>query len=245
VNQDHERIEELLAGYVLLSLSGEDAIEADLLISEHVPSCPMCRDTMAGFQTLAGDLALAPEPSRPPELLLQRIRHSITEAPVRRRRSASFVAVAAGVAALVALSGLSLSLGNRASKAEQIRGQLLDVLGTLQQPGVNHVSLEPQGQTTQALLAVSGPGLEHMYIVGRDVPYPAAGRAYQLWLGSNGTFTRVGTEFVPEEGLVCLSLTFNPAPFDEILITEESVGSLPPAPSQDSLVWHASLSTAG
>ena len=55
---DHERIEELLAGYVLLALSGEDAIEADRLLSEHVPTCPMCRETLAGFQVCSIRLKL-------------------------------------------------------------------------------------------------------------------------------------------------------------------------------------------
>src|SRR6059036_381924 len=74
MNEDHDRIEEMLAGYVLLGLSGEDAVEADRLLSEHVPSCPRCRDAMAGFQAVAGDLALAVSPAQPPDLVLPRIR---------------------------------------------------------------------------------------------------------------------------------------------------------------------------
>jgi len=45
VTEDHERIDELLAGYVLLSLSGEDAAEADRILVDHVPSCATCRAT--------------------------------------------------------------------------------------------------------------------------------------------------------------------------------------------------------
>ena len=41
MNEDHVRIQELMAGYVLDGLSGEDAVEADRLLSEHVPSCPL------------------------------------------------------------------------------------------------------------------------------------------------------------------------------------------------------------
>src|SRR6266508_1773128 len=113
MNEDHDRIEELLAGYVLLGLSGEDAVEADRLLSEHVPSCPRCRDQVAGFQAVAGDLALAVSPIPPPDLLLPRIRRGVAETPVRRRNRASLVAVAAGVAAIVGLAGLSVQLGGR------------------------------------------------------------------------------------------------------------------------------------
>ena len=46
---DHDRIDELLAGYVLRSLSGEDAAEADVLLFEHVPACSQCRATLNDF----------------------------------------------------------------------------------------------------------------------------------------------------------------------------------------------------
>ena len=249
MNEEHERIEELLAGYALLGLSGEDAIEADRLLSEHVPSCPLCRETMAGFQAVAGELALAPTPVEPPELLLPRIRRSIADVPVRRGRSASLVAVAASVAALLALGGLSLSLGSRVSRAEAQRGKLLGLMQALQRPGANHVSLQPQGTASPGMqgsaspmMEVSGPSLEHMYVVGQDVPQPAPGNEYRLWLGSGGTFQAVeGGTFLPEDGLVVLELTVDPSRYDEILITEEPAGSNPSTPSTGGHVWHAGL----
>ena len=57
--EDHTAIEELLAGYVLRSLTGEDASEADRLLSDHVPICSLCRQTLAGFLGIAND-ALGP-----------------------------------------------------------------------------------------------------------------------------------------------------------------------------------------
>src|SRR5581483_10102807 len=243
VNGEHERIEELLAGYALLALSGEDAIEADRLLSEHVPSCPMCRDTLAGFQSVAGELALAPSPVAPPELMLPRLRRQLEHVSGRRRR-ATLVAAAAGGIALVTLSGLSMSLASRASKAEHAKVQLSDFVGTLQQPGASSVSLTSMDRSSPGMVEVSGPGFERMYIVGRDVPEPAPGHAYQLWLGSGGTFVPVGDMFLPEDGLVYIRLTFDPRPYDEILITEEAIGSRMSAPSRDGHVWHASLTGA-
>lgn len=234
MSQDHDRIEELLACYVLRGLSGEDAIEADRLLSDHVPTCPMCRETMAGFQAVAGDLALAPDPAPPSELLLPRIRRALAETPARRRpRGAGVVAVAASVAALVGLAGLSLSLGNRVSKAEAQRGSLLAAFSAMQQPGAIPVPLTSRGPASGGLAEISAPSLRRMYIVGQDVPAPAPGHAYQLWLGSNGTFVAVrGGMFIPEEdGMVVLELTFDPTPYDEILVTEEVAGSTPAAPS--------------
>ncbi|HET6776515.1 MAG TPA: anti-sigma factor [Actinomycetota bacterium] len=241
MNEDHVRIQELMAGYVLDGLSGEDAVEADRLLSEHVPSCPLCRDQLAGFQAVAGDLALAVSPAQPPDLLLPRIRRGVAET-VRRRRRASLVAVAAGVAAIVGLAGLSVQLGGRVSRTEQQRGRLLAAMEVLQQPGANPVSLESQGQTAAGLVEVSGPGLELMYVIGTDVPMPSPGRMYQLWLGTNGTFVRVEDgQFVPEDGLVLLELTVDTARYDEILVTEERMGDAPASPSHSGHTWHAFL----
>ncbi|MBW8742248.1 MAG: hypothetical protein JF623_06400 [Acidobacteria bacterium] len=52
---DHDAADELLAGYVLGSLSGPDAEEADRLLTEHVPDCLTCRTTLDAFRGSRGD----------------------------------------------------------------------------------------------------------------------------------------------------------------------------------------------
>ncbi len=141
-----------------------------------------------------------------------------------------------------ALAGLSLSLGNRVSKVESQRGSLAEALALMQQPNANPVSLQGQGTSSGGLVEISGPDVKQMYIVGHGVPDPAPGDAYQLWLGSGGTFTAVGDMFVPEQGLVVLELTFDPLPYDTILITEEVAGPAPATPG--SARWSADLAPA-
>jgi hypothetical protein len=247
VTRDHERIEELLAGYALLGLTGEDAIDADRLLSEHVPTCLTCRDTLAGLQAVTGELALAADPIPPPDLLLPRIRRELDLAvPQARRRGNGRLIAAAGVVAVVSLAALSVSLSGRVSRTEAQRGQLVEALTAMQQPGANPVSLQPKGFSSPGLMEVSGPDLERVYIVGHGVPQPAEGYAYQLWLGSAGTFQAVGRQFIPDElGLVILSLTFDPSPYDEILITEEPAGATPERPSEGAAhVWSAAVEAA-
>jgi hypothetical protein len=146
----------------------------------------------------------------------------------------SRLAVAASVAALVGMAGFSISLSGRASKAEEQRGQLLAVLSAMGQPGASPVSLRSQSGGAGGLVEVSGPTFERMFLYGDDVPDPAPGYEYQLWLGSGGTFQPIGAPFRPEDGIVLLELlNVDTSRFDEIWITEELEGSHPTAPSAD------------
>lgn len=243
---DHERIEELLAGYVLLALSGPDAASADRVLSEHVPSCARCRRTLADLQVVAGDLALAPAPVEPPETLLPKIHRAIDEVPLagRPQRRAAFVALAASVVALVALGGLSVALGTRLSDAETRAGTALEILSLMRSPGAEPVSLAPQGETPagSTLTEVSAPAVRTLYIVAESCPEPAPGKGYQLWLGSDGEWFAIGPMFWPEEGVVLLEIEgVDTSVYDAIWITEEPVGRAPGEPSTDGLSWQAEL----
>ena len=236
---EHERIEELLAGYALLALEGDEADEADQLLSEHVPSCPACRELLAGFRALTGELALATPPVAAPDLTLARIRRELGHQPVRRRRRAGMLALAASVVALVGMVGLSVSLGDRATRAEEQRGTALALLNAMQQPGADPVALEG---STDGMVEISGPNLERMYLYGQDIPDPASGFAYQLWLGAGGAFRPIGERFRPDGGLVLLELTVDASVYDEVLITEERMGETPSVPTLESgHTWRASI----
>lgn len=242
--QDHERIEELLAGYALLALSGEDAREADHLLADHVPSCPSCRQMLSDFQTLAGDLALVADPVPAPDLVLARLHRDLDEVPLsgRRGRRTSLLAVAASVAALVALGGLSFVMVNRANRAEDRIATALDLITTMQSPGANQVQVDPRSSTpaTGRFLEVSAPDVRVLYLVARDCPDPEPGHDYVIWLGAGGSFTPV-ERFVPLEGLVLLALPVDVSRFDAIWITEEVAGVPPQAPSTNGRSWGGQL----
>jgi hypothetical protein len=245
LNEDHERIEELLAGYALLSLSGEDASEADRIVTEHVPGCPRCRRSLAEFRALSGDLALAASPAEPPETLLPRIRRAIEDVPLagRRPRRGVFVAAAASVAALVAMGGLSLVLGGRLSDAETQAGTALEILTLMRSPGAQPVDVTPQGDTPPSsnIVEVSAPDIRRLYLAAEFCPDPASGHGYQLWLGSGGEWSPVGEMFVPDDGVLLLELEVDVSRYDELWITEEPLGSPPAEPSTDGHTWFAEL----
>jgi Anti-sigma-K factor rskA len=243
VTDEHERNLELLAGYALIALEGPDAEEADRLLSDHVPWCVTCRGALADFRDLTGELGLAADPADPPELVIARIRRGIEDVPIRRRRGVGTVALVASVAALLGMAGFTLSLGSRATRAEAERGTALEVLNAMRQPGADPVALEASSTGTAGrLFEVSDPGLEHMYLYGDQVPEPAEGNGFQLWLGGAGAFDPLGDPFFPQGGVVLLRLTVDPSRYDEILITEEPLGVEPEEPTLgDGHTWRASI----
>ena len=245
MTEDHERIDELLAGYAMLSLDGEDAAAADRILAEHVPSCFTCRQTLSDLHDLGGELALAADPVTPPDLLLSRIRHAMDDVPLSGRpsRRGSFVALAASVAALVAMGGLSFVMAGRASRAEDRTTTAIELLSLMRSPGVAPVRVDPQGETPSesGFLEVSASDVRRLYLAADGCPDPAPGHAYQLWLGNDGTFTPFGEMFVPTNGVVLLELVVDVSRYDELWITEEAIGPPPATPSTDRRSWRAGL----
>lgn len=243
--EDHERIDELLAGYALLSLEGEDAAEADRVLSEHVPGCARCRRTLAEFQALSGDLALATSPADPPETMLPRIHRAMDEVPMEERRSrrGALIAVAASAVALVAMGGLSLVMGNRLNDAEARAGTALEFISAMQSSGSQPVNVAPEGSTPQesGLVEVSAPEIQRIYVASSNCPEPAPGHAYQLWLGSAGEWVPVGQMFRPEDGVVLLEVPVDVSRFDAIWISEEIEGAPLDEPSTEWQSWSATL----
>src|SRR5688500_11090216 len=106
--REHDRVEELLAGYALRSLTGDDAREADRLLSEHVPVWENRRATLLAFSETVSVLALAADPMPPPETLLPRLHREI-EPLTARRPAGRWVGVAAGMAVVLVTGGLAVS----------------------------------------------------------------------------------------------------------------------------------------
>ncbi|MEX0743560.1 MAG: hypothetical protein WD248_04290, partial [Actinomycetota bacterium] len=181
---DHERIEELLAGHALHTLSEQDAAEAELLLVGHVPTCHTCLRTVSDFQGVTGELALAADPVSPPDLVLGRIHRGIGQIPgVPTGRGSFTAALAVGVVALVAMGGLSLMMADRASEAQDDRSLALELLSVMNSPGVSPVNVGQEGSAASAADFVGVAAIRRFYLVADVCPEPKPGHAYQLWLG--------------------------------------------------------------
>jgi hypothetical protein len=249
LTEDHEQLEELLAGYALLTLSGEDAARADRILTEHVPGCARCRRTLADYRTLAGELALAAAPVDPPDTALAHIHRAMDDVPLagRRPRRGTLIALAASIVALVAMGGLSLVLGGRLNEAQTQAGTALEIVSAMRSPGAQPVHVEPQGDLPpdSGVVEVSAPDIRRLYLAGDAFPEATPGRAYQLWLGSDGTWAAVGDQFWPDDGVILLEVVVDVARYDAIWITEEPIGTVPQDPSTDGRTWRALLPSTG
>jgi hypothetical protein len=226
-SRDHERMHELLAGYVLRSLSGEDASDTDRLLSDHVPGCQECRDTLVDFQSLTADLALDAAPMAPPDTLLPLLRRQL-EPTERRRRPVQLFAVAASVVAVVGLSGLAVTQGMRASQSRARQADIQAALEAARRPGA---SLVPVGPATE----ISAPGSAEVYLYGSGVPEPPAGDVYRVWLvDPSGAASYIG-ELRIDDGFAFARLTFDASQVTKILITVEPEDTAPDQPG--SVTW--------
>ncbi len=241
---DHDRIEELLAGYVLQSLSGEDASRADRLLASHVPSCSLCREILVEFQAVTGDLALTVPPMEPPDALLPRLHREIRSGPAFapvHRFSVPALAAAASFVALVAVAGFAVSLSGRVDEIESQRELVTQALSDASARGAAPVGLraEEGNRPDNAIVEISGP--ERFTLVGTAVPDPRAGDVYRIWFGRGGQWDYAG-EFVPEGGYVVLALSIDTSQYDQLLITEEPASAEPTSPADD-WAWSSSLAS--
>ena len=236
MTSEHDRIQELVAGHALRSLSGDDAREADRLLAEHVPTCPACRALLRDHEALAGDLALGADPREPPDLLLARL-HREMGAPGRRRRPVAVAAAAASFVAVMGFAGLAVSQGVRAANADERSALMSEALRFASRPDASAVELSaPSGAAAAPVTEITAPGVEVIYLVCHDVDPPEPGMIYRVWLRSGETFRYV-TEFEPDPAGTVLRVRFDPAAVDEVLITEEPADRAPGQPETGAIRW--------
>jgi hypothetical protein len=222
---DHEGTDELLAGYVLGSLSGPDAEEADRLLTEHVPGCLTCRATLDAFQGVTGELGLMADPLAPPDTLLPRMERELEGG--RRRRSqqwgpARIVAGAAAAVVLVGVVGLSL-LNDGANGPSELLTKA-DLAQVNQLKTETDTEVTPLGPTGTEAEEVSVPSRDELYVMGTFVASP--GFIYRLYAVKDGVATYIG-DVGPATGVVAFHVEVDPASVDKLLLRQEPAASPP------------------
>jgi hypothetical protein len=234
--EEHERIDELLAGYALRSLTGEDAVEADRVLSHHVPDCARCRETLLALSDTVADLALAADPIAPPETLLPRLHREI-EPRGARPPVGRWAGVAAGAAVILIAGGMAVSQAFRVGDLRDQNDLFAQALRYAQRPNADNARLVGVGATDPAPVSeVAAPDVDYFFLIGSDVPAAPAGRSYGIWL-SNGVQTLFAGTFVPGPEVTVVKVPFDRSRFDRVLITLEVEGAVPTEPGE--AVWEA------
>jgi hypothetical protein len=225
---DHDTIDELLAGYMLRALSGDDAVEADRLLTEHVPDCVTCRQTLDAFRGVVGDLGLAPRPAAPPETLLPRLQRELDGRRTRRmtnRSPAKLVFAAAAVVVTIGVGGLVVTQTGGTGSHALAQADLRQALAIAERPDARTNDLGPATEVT-------APGLGETWIYGTGVASPPPGLTYRLWaIAPGGGITYVG-DFAPIDGVVVLRLALDTSATIDLLVTLEPAGSNPGQPGE-------------
>lgn len=222
---EHERVEELLSGYVLGGLDPEERDLANQALSEHVPNCDRCREALDGLRLVAGDLALLAPPRTPPEALRDRLLGLV--APPRRRRPVWLSAAAVLVG--LSLAGATGSLAYRTVVLEGSRDHMATAISALAEPGASVVPLEGAGPHQVAMIYVVAAG--RIYVIATNMPAPED--AYRIWLLEDGHVWSPG-ELGIRDGTGVLTLHADVGRWDLMIVTDEPLDS--PTPTVSPLV---------
>lgn len=214
----------LAAPYALGALDEEEraAFEA------HLAQCAQCRQEIASFREVAGQLAVAAPDANPEPALRDRV---LTEArrvrPIRGSRRA-WLAAAAGFVLALFLGGAwwREREGRRALEARVAeQGELL---ATLLARDVGVANLAATGKPPSARLFWN-PQRQRVVMAVFDLPPAPAGRTYQLWAIATGLPpVSLGTFNTEPDGRLTAALDV-PAglAFDLTAVTEEPAGGSP------------------
>jgi hypothetical protein len=227
---DHEAIQELLAGYVLRSLSGEDAAEADRVLTEHVPGCDECRATLDAFHAVAGDLALGAAAIAPPDTLGARLRRDLEPRGSFRWNAGRIVALAASVVVVIGVGAVVMTRGGGGLENGQLaRAELTDIAKVAANPDTSRENLG--GNATELVSSAT----EKLYVFGTDVRLPPPGTVYRLWAGSPDapeSAAYIGDFLPTDDGMLLLEITLPASSVGQLFVTVEPAGSEPTTPGQ-------------
>ena len=245
---DNEHVDELLGLYALdvADESERAAVEA------HLPACARCRALLDGYQEsvhrLPNMLPLMSPPLRVRAGLLRALPH-------RGRLNASRLWVAGGVGVAASLvvgvalgvGIVALQLGDQVKETRAETAKLEEMMR--QERVVSYWAASPdtevlvlkattEGDRSYAMLMGPSSGRFAVLVAG-GMKKLGPGRAYQLWLTTDGQRASGGTFMVDESGWAQLQLRPQ-APVEELHgvgITEEPEGGSPRPTTEPVLVW--------
>ncbi|MGX2993387.1 anti-sigma factor [Streptomyces sp. JNUCC 64] len=223
-------IHTLAAAYALDALDGDDR-EA---FAHHLRRCEACHQDVTEFGATAARLAAAVSQSPPPELrrrtltAIAEVRQQPPRVAVPKRGSGSWrhaltpLALAASLVAAASFAGLAAwqyrTGEEHQRRISQSQQRLDDISAVLAAPDARTVRGEADNGARTAL--VVSRRAERAVFTAVDLPAPASGTTYQLWLDHRGTMHPAG--FIRRDGTVLVE--GDPSGATAVGLTLEPVG---------------------
>ncbi|HEY9805370.1 MAG TPA: anti-sigma factor [Candidatus Obscuribacterales bacterium] len=232
-----ERLEELLAGYVLGNLSSEEAEELQKILVEH----PEFRDELHHLQQALEVLPYALPESFPVSALRSNLletaslKNNARSTPKTKiiRFSLPWKQLAGGLAAALVLVFCvdNYRLRQQAVSQQALIARQKDVIAMLQQPNTHLVSLkglEPAAAASGSIVIT--PGESNIVLVLQNLPILPAGQFYYLWSVVEGKKILWGQFKANSQGRVFVKLVPPSSEMTALVVTVES-GSQPERPA--------------
>lgn len=214
-----ERLEELMAGYVLGNLSPEEAEELRLLLTEHPELATEVHRLQEVLEVMPYALPeVAPPPHLRSTLLEAASADSIAVASPRASQNPNSVARGRGrlrgsplvwssiIGSVAAIVAIALGLDNYRIKQQVVWQK--DVITMLQQPDTHLVSLKGMDQASAASGSiVMTPGEPKAVLILQNLPVLPKGQFYQLWAVVNNEKIPWGQFNASEHGKVFVKLS--------------------------------------
>lgn len=221
----HESIQELLAGYALEALSGDEARE----VERHLPTCAECRRTLADYRHVTQELGHLVPPRVAPSHLEADLRARLAAArvstrPARLTRLPGWQPLALA-AAFVMVLGLGLWVALSGTLSQRTSDRLAESI--LSSEDAVRVAMVPDDIAPEATgNVVLGEENRAFVVLVTDLPPLPAEQVYQLWL-IEGDRRDDGGTYQPDEEVWLVRTPQDLDTYDAIGVTIEPLGGSP------------------
>ena len=222
----HDELKELSGAYVLGALSDGERVEFE----RHLATCPECAAEVRELGTVASGLAVAVPQVDPPAALRARVlqaagggpaRGAVVDPQVRRASTLpAWLALAASLAAVALglytftlrarIDRLQAELRAATARAEGVERELRiarvsadradQIARVLEAPDVRRIDLAGQATAPGAAGRAFWSPSQGLVFTANNLPRPAPGRQYQLWVIPAGSKTPVSAGLLEGTG---------------------------------------------
>ncbi len=229
-----EKLEELMAGYVLGNLSSEEAEELQRLLAEHPEQAKELNSLQEVLELMPYALPEVTLPQHLRQSILEEANVEIKQESPRKQFSLPWRQMAGSIAAVLVLAlgwdNYNLRQNLTAVQTEVARQK--DVIAMLRNPDTHLVSLKGMDMASAATgRIVMTPGEPKSVLILQNLPVLPEGKFYQLWSVVDGEKIPSGQFNASEKGTVLVKVPTPSALEVTGLVVTVEVSPVPQSPS--------------